>query len=312
MPDSRAKAKKRAAEKVTAAPAKKSASRWWICAAAAVAVYAVFLVYSPALNGPYIFDDSSLPYHSVNFSNDLSAWLGGVRPLLMLSYWVNYQVSQDPQGFHITNVCIHLLNGLLIFFIVKKMQPGLLLPAFAAAVFLLHPIQTESVSYIAGRSESLSVLFFLAAFAVFLYRRSPAISWQTAIAILALFAAAVATKEHTLVLPALLLLTDYYWNPGFSFSGIRRNWRLYVPIAIGALGASPSSPGYWRAPAAVPASGSRTSPGTNTSSLNAAPFSSTCGSWCSPPAKTWIGTISYRATFSIGAPSSDSWRSWRW
>jgi tetratricopeptide (TPR) repeat protein len=38
------------------------------------------------------------------------------------------------------------------------------------------------------------------------------------------------------VLPALLLLTDYYWNPGFSFSGIRRNWRLYVPIAVIAAG----------------------------------------------------------------------------
>ncbi len=110
-----------------------------------------------------------------------------------------------------------------------------LLPAFAAAVFLLHPIQTESVSYIAGRSEALSVLFFLAAFAVFLYRRSAAVSWQIAIAILALFGAAVASKEHTVVLPALLLLTDYYWNPGFSFSGIRQNWRLYLPIALGGV-----------------------------------------------------------------------------
>ena len=53
---------------------------------------------------------------------------------------------------------------------------------------------------------------------------------------LVLFGAAALTKEHTLVLPALLLLTDYYWNPGFSFSGMRRNWRLYVPIALAAAG----------------------------------------------------------------------------
>jgi tetratricopeptide (TPR) repeat protein len=239
MPETRAKTKKRPVEKVVATSAKKSAARWWILpAAAAVAVFVVFQVYGPALNGPFIFDDSSQPYHSANFANILRVWLAGVRPLLMLSYWVNYQISQDPQGFHITNVCIHLLNGLLIFFIVKKLQrkdSGLLLPAFAAAVFLLHPLQTESVSYIAGRSESLSVLFLLAAFAVFLYRRSRAVSWPTAIAVLALSGAAVTTKEHTLVLPALLLLTDYYWNPGFAFSGIRRNWRLYVPIAVGGI-----------------------------------------------------------------------------
>ena len=51
---------------------------------------------------------------------------------------------------------------------------------------------------------------------------------------LALFAAAALTKEHTVVLPALLLLTDYFWNPPFSFQGIRRNWRLYAPVVISA------------------------------------------------------------------------------
>jgi tetratricopeptide (TPR) repeat protein len=66
---------------------------------------------------------------------------------------------------------------------------------------------------------------------VFLYRRSEKVSWLNMLAVVALFAAAVSTKEHTAVLPALLLLTDYYWNPGFSFRGIRGNWRLYLPLA---------------------------------------------------------------------------------
>jgi tetratricopeptide (TPR) repeat protein len=55
-----------------------------------------------------------------------------------------------------------------------------------------------------------------------------------AAAVLALFGSAVLAKEHTVVLPALLLLTDYWWNPGFSFQGIRRNWKLYLPMALGA------------------------------------------------------------------------------
>ena len=53
----------------------------------------------------------------------------------------------------------------------------------------------------------------------------------TAAAVLALFGAALLSKEHTIVLPALLLLTDYWWNPGFSFKGIRANWKLYAPMA---------------------------------------------------------------------------------
>jgi len=225
----------------TAAVERKPGMRWWIYpAAVAVALYLAFQVYAPALNGPFVFDDTYLPYHTPGFHNTLGAWTTGVRPLLMFSYWVNYQFSQAPFGFHVTNVLIHLLNSLLVFLIVGKLaqrdSSDWLLPAFAAAVFLFHPIQTEAVAYVAGRSESLSVLFFLAAFAVFLYRRRPAVSWPSAIAVLILFGAAAASKEHTLVLPALLLLTDYYWNPGFAFSGIRRNWRLYVPIAFGAAG----------------------------------------------------------------------------
>jgi tetratricopeptide (TPR) repeat protein len=237
---SAAKGRSRAREKSAPAPPK-PAARWWIyAAAAAVALYLALQVYAPALNGPFVFDDTFQPYHSPGFNNALRVWIHGVRPLLMFSYWTDYQFSQEPFGFHVVNVLIHLLNGFLVFFIVRKVarvdSSDWVLPAFAAAVFLLHPIQTESVSYIAGRSESLSVLFFLSAFAVFLYRRSPAVSWPAAIAVLVLFGAAAATKEHTLVLPALLLLTDYYWNPGFSFDGIRRNWRLYVPIAFGAAG----------------------------------------------------------------------------
>jgi tetratricopeptide (TPR) repeat protein len=245
MPEVRGKAKGKARAKAAAVTpqAKRSGSRWWIYAAAsAAAVLAVFLVYGPAIGGPFVFDDISQPYQRPNYPSELSAWIQGVRPLLMFSYWVNYQISQEPTGFHITNLLIHLLNGGLIFLIVRKML-GLngrggrdLLAAFAAAVFLLHPLQTESVAYVAGRSEALSVLFFLGAFAVFLYRGAAAVSWKTAAAVLVLFGAAVATKEHTLVLPALLLLTDYYWNPGFSFAGIRRNWRVYVPIAVGAAG----------------------------------------------------------------------------
>ena len=52
-----------------------------------------------------------------------------------------------------------------------------------ATLFLIHPLQTESVSYIAGRSESLSALFLvLLAYTLFLYRRKPAISWIEALA----------------------------------------------------------------------------------------------------------------------------------
>ena len=101
---------------------------------------------------------------------------------------------------------------------------------------MLHPVQTEAVAYLAGRSETLSVMLVLAAYAVFLARPDAGVSGPRALALLILFGASLLAKEHTIVLPVLFLLTDLWWNPGFSLQGIRRNWRLYAPMALGAIG----------------------------------------------------------------------------
>jgi tetratricopeptide (TPR) repeat protein len=216
-------------------------------AVAAGALIVLLAVYQRALDGPFVFDDNYLPFRDVNIgARSFRAWVIGVRPLLMTSFWLNYHFWRlEPYPYHLFNLIFHFLNGVLVYLFARKLldlgQSTVSLPrftrealsVFAGGLFLLHPLQTESVSYIASRSETLSVLFFFSAFALFLYRRSQAISWPVTAGILALFFAGVSTKEHTAVLPALLLVTDYYWNPGFSFQGIRRNWRLYLPIAAG-------------------------------------------------------------------------------
>jgi tetratricopeptide (TPR) repeat protein len=238
---------KRTIEKKVAAPAHaaRGVKQWPYVAAFAAGLVAVFIAYAPALNGPFVFDDMYLPFTSSVFAKaGVGAWIRSSRPLLMLSFWMNYHLSGlAPFSYHVVNVLLHFVTGLMAFLIARRLlalagtPAGIrtdALAAFAGGVFLLHPVQTESIAYVASRSEALSVMFFYAAFAAFLYRRSEAISWKAAIVVLLLFGAAVSTKEHAAVLPALLLLTDYYWNPGFSFHGIRRNWRLYALIAGGA------------------------------------------------------------------------------
>jgi tetratricopeptide (TPR) repeat protein len=217
---------------------------WWPYALAAFgALFAAFQAYSPTLRAPFLFDDAYLPFTAAGATDSLWAWLQGVRPALMASYWFNYRVSgQDTFSYHVINVLFHVINSGLVFLIARKLL-GLageirrvdLLAAFAAGVFLLHPVQTESVAYVASRSETQSTLFYYAAFVVFLYHKEAAVSWRSAAAIFALFGLAVATKEHTVTLPVLLLLTDYFWNPGFSLSGMRRNWRVYVPVVLGGV-----------------------------------------------------------------------------
>jgi Tfp pilus assembly protein PilF len=245
------KGKRPVATIVTVAPVPQP-QRWPYAIGLLVALFVIFEVYWPAINGQFLLDDTYLPYMLPNYAAaPLIGWIKGLRPLLMFSYWLNFQYAdpsraglQDTFGYHFVNVVLHFLNGILVGLAMRKVLSwasvekwlSTILAVFSAGLFLLHPLQTESVSYVASRSETLSVFFVLATLVVFLYREGSALSIGRTVAVLALFGAAVLSKEHTAVLPVLLLLTDYYWNPGFSVAGIRRNWRLYIPIAVaGAL-----------------------------------------------------------------------------
>jgi len=215
---------------------------FWLLGGAAFA--AVWWAYAPALHGPFLFDDTALPFALPAFSAPLSVWLQGVRPVLMFTYWVNSMLSGgDTFSYHVCNVLFHCATTALVFLIVRRLveKAGAmhsrrdLLAGLAAALFLLHPMQTEAVAYLAGRSETVSVMMAYAAFAVFLYREEAAIGWRTSAAVLGLFVLALLSKEQTMALPALLLLTDAWWNPGAPVKAIRANWRLYGPMAAGAL-----------------------------------------------------------------------------
>lgn len=218
---------------------------WYYVLAGLAALFVGFEIYAPAIRGPFLFDDRYLPFFLPDVAGaPLRSWLMGVRPLLMFTYWLNYQISPtEPYWYHVLNVFFHIGNALLIWLIVQRILEWAgvagplrrILAIFSGALFLVHPIQTEAVAYVASRSENLSVMLFNSALAIFVYRRSIAVSLRVAAAIVILFIGACVTKEHAAVLPALLLLTDYFWNPGFSFDGIRRNWKLYLPLAAGAI-----------------------------------------------------------------------------
>ena len=86
--------------------------------------------------------------------------------------------ATDPHIYHTTNVCLHFIVSIVVMLIaarvlewagVSRDECAPRLPYFRARLFLLHPLQTESVAYVASRSEVLSVLFYYSAFAIFIY-----------------------------------------------------------------------------------------------------------------------------------------------
>jgi len=216
---------------------------WWCGVAGTLIV--LFWSYGPAMHAGFLFDDTAQQFARPAASQPLASWIGPVRPVLMFSYWVNSRISlEDTSSYHLFNLLMHALTGIFVFLVIRRLLEwaGTEEPrrtpwaAFGALLFLLHPLQAESVAYISGRSDSLCGMFGCAAFAAFLYRRSPAITWAGVAAVVLLFGDALLTKEQAVALPVLLVLTDFWWNPESRLRGLRANWKLYAVLAAGAAG----------------------------------------------------------------------------
>ena len=159
----------------------------------------------------------------------------------MATYWANYLLSgTDTLSYHVVNVMLHAATAVLVFFIFERMfsiagvvrSPRVYALA-GAALFLFHPLQTESVDYIAGRSELMSGLFFCAAWLIYLRTFESETRAVTSIEILVLAGAAVLAKENAICLPAVLFATDVFWAKRPFTSQMRRRVKLYVPFVIG-------------------------------------------------------------------------------
>lgn len=133
------------------------------------------------------------------------------RPLTIYSFALNYAVSGvRPLTYHLVNVLLHAGNSALVFriFVALFRAPGLALGA--AAVFALHPIHTEAVTNTVGRAELLANAFLFLSWWWYLKWEERAHPTKTRwlIGSVAAFALALFSKEHAVVLPALLVLSD--------------------------------------------------------------------------------------------------------
>jgi protein O-mannosyl-transferase len=201
------------------------------------------LAYWPALWGPLVFDDIHLLIQRHSGRHPVMRWLGGVRPVLMSTYWLNFTISgRQTFSYHVLSLLLHVVTAWIVFLLLRRLlelaEVNLdrqMLALFGAGLFLLHPIQTESVAYIAGRSEVVAGLFYCAAWLVFVNHFGAATKFRTAIQILLLGGAAVGGKEDAISLPAILFLTDLYWNPASLLQQVRSRAKLYVPMVLGGL-----------------------------------------------------------------------------
>jgi tetratricopeptide (TPR) repeat protein len=217
------------------------------------------IIYLRTLNYPFQFDDDIhiTNNHSIDHFEqykDLNFWKNHIRrPLARFTFSVsNIWAEGNPAGHRIVNIILHFLNAVLVFFLFRKIfqilepeenkERQLLLSLLVSGVFLVHPMQTQSVVYVVQRMNLLSAFFTLGALILFLSGRirirnqqKPALSilFFSLSAIMAV--AGVLSKQNAAVILLLGFLAE-----AFLFHPVRKHERfvhwstlIAIPVIIG-------------------------------------------------------------------------------
>ncbi len=239
---------------------------------ALILVLAGFAAYQNSFLGEFIFDDKEVIERNPNIGRLWPPWEAGKtdhgpvagRPVAAFSFALNYLISgNDVRGYHFVNLALHLANSLLVFALVRltlktprlAREHGNASGGLAFAVALLwsvHPLLTESVSYISQRTELLMGVFYLATIVCVARAAEPgsAIKWQW-IGILAC-ALGMASKEVMVTAPLMAMLYDRIflaeswkaiWNARKRFyGGLMATWLITMILLL---------PGHHRAVAGL-------------------------------------------------------------
>ncbi len=222
-----------------------------------------FVIYGNSFNNELFWDDDDNVVNNVYiknwdylpnyFTENLISGSGQVtdyyRPILEISFAFDYHLwGLNSFGFHLTNVCLHIIAAWLTFILLFKLlnfkkyyseRTNLILSFLAGLFFLVHPIQTEAVTLVAARADPLSYVFGFLAILCYVNFRTPEPErkiwdwrrggWQYGGSIL-FFLLALLTREQVIILPALVLLVELFFLAGkLKRDSLGRTMRLLLP-----------------------------------------------------------------------------------
>lgn len=243
-------------------------SRIGVAAAGAALAAAAAAAYAGSFRGAFVFDDipaivenptlrPPLRLFGVLFPPGDQAGTVGGRPLVNLSLALNYALGGlNPAGYHAFNLAVHVCAALLLFGIVRRTlawpaHQGIFAACAAALLWALHPLQTEAVTYVVQRAESMMGLFYLLTLYAFIRGVHPVVparpddrlksgegasapgtmrSAWAAVSVTACLCG-MATKEVMVSAPLLVLLYDRTFVAGSFREAWRRRRAYYVCLA---------------------------------------------------------------------------------
>jgi len=199
-------------------------------------VFACLAVYIPAIRSGFAWDDDSMLTESIALKEDglYKCWFTSQQPnywpITWTSYWLEHKLWElKPAGYHITNILIHTACVLLIWRILVQLNVP---AAFAAAlIFAVHPVNVESVAWIAQRKTVLAMLFFL--LALFYYLRFDQAGKRVFYVLsVTLFILAMLSKGSVVGLPVVILLCIWWLHKTIARRDILRSIPFFVVSAV--------------------------------------------------------------------------------
>ena len=214
------------------------------------------LPYLNSLTGSFVYDDEQQildnPYvHRFRYLGRIfgsTVWTfqgaQGVtnyyRPLMSFAYLVCYKLfGPIPFGFHVLNLTLHLGVVLLLYALTEQLFADRLISLVTASLFAVHPIHTESVTWIAGITDLELSFFFLLTFLLYL-RLEKSGSPQTVtvwsyLPMLGAYVLALLSKEQALMLPLLAAPYEHFYRDDRGTTSLRQKISRYLPLVVLAL-----------------------------------------------------------------------------
>lgn len=223
-----------------------SSRRFNLVAFALIAVL-VLIAYSNTFTASFHFDDDAAIAENSNIKRvspeTVISLLRTNRPVVNLSLMLNYALNgMNVVGWHVFNIGVHIANSCFVYlFILWTLNLPALKAAFSdraprmalfgALLFAVHPIQTESVTYIISRTELLASFFYLIAFLFFI---QGAHTGRFKYYIGAFFSSllSMGSKEWAVTLPAMLFLYDYFFIANGDLKAIKSRWKAYLLMLL--------------------------------------------------------------------------------
>ncbi|UCE56532.1 MAG: tetratricopeptide repeat protein, partial [Desulfobacterales bacterium] len=216
-----------------------------------------FLIYSNTFESPFVFDDTQriadnpdIRLKKLGVEDLLKAAFGRhsaqSRPLGNISFALNYYFHQyELAGYHIVNIIIHIVNGILLWLFLKKtldlksvgskFKHAQFIALLSALLWLVNPVQTQSVTYMVQRLNSMATMFFLLSFLFYLYGRlttKKELRWAWFLGAAFGWLLALGCKQNTAMLPFFIFLYEWYFFQGLSKNWLKRSLKYIAVILI--------------------------------------------------------------------------------